>query len=81
MHKLSLLFHTVHVSTKPLFCNLQCALTNGQLTPPFTCGHASVALSTMGRRLLPSGSFHKKSVMFLSNRHSACDGAGGAEST
>ena len=23
MHKLSLLFHTVHVSTKPLFCSLQ----------------------------------------------------------
>ena len=57
------------------------SLTNGQLRPPQSCGRASVARSTMGRRLLPSGSFHKNSVMFLSNRHSACDGAGGAEST
>ena len=57
------------------------SLTNGQLRPPRSCGRASVARSTMGRRLLPSGSFHKNSVMFLSNRHSACDGAGAAEST
>ena len=57
------------------------SLTNGQLRPPQSCGHASVAQSTMGRRLLPSGSFHKNSVMFLSNRHSACDGAGAVEST
>ena len=57
------------------------SLTNGQLRPPRSCGRASVARSTMGRRLLPSGSFHKNCVMFLSNRHSARDGAGAAEST
>ena len=57
------------------------SLTNGQLRPPRLCGRASVARSTIGRRLLPSGSFHKNSVMFLSNRHSARDGAGAAEST
>ena len=57
------------------------SLTNVQLTPPLTCGHASVARSTIRRRLLLSGSFHKNSVMFLSNRHSARDGAGAAEST
>ena len=36
------------------------SLTNGQLRPPRSCGRASVARSTMGRRLLPSTSFHKK---------------------
>ena len=57
------------------------SLTNGQLTPPQLCGRASVARSTMGRRLLPSGSFHKNSVMLLFNRHSARVDAGAAEST
>ena len=57
------------------------SLTNGQLTPPQLCGHANVAWSTMGLRLLPSGSFHKNCVMFLSNTHSARDGAGAADST
>ena len=47
----------------------------------WACGLANVAPSTVGRRLLLSGSFHMISVMFLSNRHSARDGAGGAEST
>ena len=42
------------------------SLTNVQLRPPRLCGRANVARSTMGR-LLPSVSFHKNSVMFLSN--------------
>ena len=67
--------------TKPLFCNLQCALTNGQLTLPFTCGRASVAPSTTGRHLLPSASFHMNSVTLFSNTYGARVGAGGAEST
>ena len=57
------------------------SLTNGQLTPPRLCGRASVALSTMGRRLLLSPPFHMNSVTLFSNRRSAFDGAGDAEST
>ena len=43
------------------------------------CGRASVARSTMGRRLLPSAPSHKNCVMFFSSRHSARVGAGAAE--
>ena len=57
------------------------SLTNGQLRPPWMCGRASVARSTMGHRLLPSGPSHKNCVTFFSSRHSACVGAGAAEST
>ena len=57
------------------------SLTNVQLRPPSMCGRASVARSTMGRRLLPSGPSHKNCVMFFSNRHSARVGAGAAETT
>ena len=45
------------------------------------CGHASVARSTMGRRLLPSGPSHKTLLMFFSNMHSARVGAGAAVGT
>ena len=57
------------------------SLTNGQLRPPWMCGRASVAQSTMGCHLLPSAPSHKNCVMFFSSRHSARVGAGAAEST
>ena len=72
--------HNVHVHKATLLESAM-SLTNGQLRPPQLCGHASVAQSTMGHHLLLLGSFHKNSVMFLSNRHSARVGAGAAEST
>ena len=72
--------HSAHVHKTTLLQSAM-SLTNGKLTQPLTCGRANVVSSTMGRRLLPSGPFHKNWMMFLSNRHSACDGAGAAEST
>ena len=57
------------------------SLTNGQLRPPWMCGHANVAQSTMWRCLLPSAPSHRNSVTLFSSRHSARVGAGAADST
>ena len=71
----------IHRKTVCLCKESAMSLTNGQLRPPWMYGRASVARSTMGCHLLPSGPSHKNCVMFFSSKHSVHVGAGAAEST
>ena len=70
--------HSAHAHKATLLESAM-SLTNGQLTPPFKCGHVNVAPSTMGHRLLPSPPFHMKPVTLLPNTHSACVGVGSVD--
>ena len=62
--------YALNVSRNVTLLESAMSLTNGQLRPPWTCGYANVAQSTMERCMLPSAQSHKNSVT-LSSKYCA----------